>query len=137
MCGYVGSTIKKDVNDDRPLIWLGTSKRDISAFPDDVKLIMGFALRLAQKGMKHQRAKPMKGFGGAGVLEIVDDSDGDTYRVIYTVIFDDAVYGLHAFQKKSKKGKETSKTDLKMIERRLKMALEHHEALAKARKKDG
>lgn len=122
------------MGNDRPLIWIGTAKRDISAFPDDVKLIMGFALRLAQKGMKHQRAKPLKGFGGAGVLEIVDDSDGDTYRVVYTVIFADAVYALHAFQKKSKKGRETNKADLKTIARRLKIAAEDHERRTEARK---
>lgn len=88
---------------------------------------MGFALREAQAGGKHPDAKPLKGYKGAGVLEIVDDFDGDTYRAVYTVKMEGVVYALHAFQKKSKTGKATDKTDLEMIERRLRMALEDYE----------
>ncbi|MFL6751381.1 MAG: type II toxin-antitoxin system RelE/ParE family toxin [Sphingomicrobium sp.] len=125
------------MDDDRPLVWVGTTLDDISAFPDDVKQVMGFALRVAQRGGKHPRAKPLKGYKGAGVLEVVDDFDGDTYRAVYTVMFPGAVYGLHAFQKKSKSGKETSKTDLKMIERRLRAAESDHAARNQARKNNG
>lgn len=97
------------------------------SFPDDVKDVMGYALHLAQFGGKHADAKPLSGYGGAGVLEVVDDHDGDTYRGVYTVKLEGAVYMLHAFQKKSKKGSATPKADLELVERRLKAAQEHHE----------
>lgn len=87
---------------------------------------MGFALREAQTGGKHPDAKPLKGYRGAGVLEVVDDFDGDTYRAVYTVKLEGVVYALHAFQKKSKAGKATDRIDLEMIERRLKLAREDH-----------
>jgi phage-related protein len=83
---------------------------------------MGYALHLAQAGGKHDDAKPLKGFGGAGVLEIVSDHSGDTYRAVYTVKFATAVYVLHAFQKKSKTGSKTPATDMELIRRRLKVA---------------
>lgn len=118
---------------DKELIWIGSSKEDLSAFPDDVKLVMGFALRVAQQGRKHQRAKPLKGYKGAGVLEIVDDFDGDTYRAVYTVRFEGAVYALDAFQKKSKKGIATSKADLDRIKARLKRAEDMHAEWLKER----
>ena len=88
---------------------------------------MGFALRMAQKGGKHSRAKPLAGFGGGGVVEIVDDYDGNTYRAVYTVKFAGIVYGLHAFQKKSKTGKKTNKTDIETVKRRLRMATKDFE----------
>jgi phage-related protein len=122
------------VDDDKPLMWIGTAKEDLSAFPDEVKLVMGFALRMAQKGRKHGRAKPLKGYGGAGVLEIVDDYDSDTYRAVYTVRFPGVLYALHAFQKKSKTGKKTSKTDLDLIKRRMKAAEADYAERVKARK---
>ena len=106
----------------KPLSWIGASRKDLSAFPEEVKDVMGYALHLAQAGEKSPAAKPMKGFGGAGVLEIVDDHDGDTYRAVYTVRFRDAVYVLHAFQKKSKRGIETPKAELDLIRSRLKLA---------------
>ena len=111
---------------DKELIWVGSSKQDLSVFPDDVKLVMGFALRVAQQGRKHPRAKPLKGYKGAGVLEIVDDFDGDTYRAVYTVRFGQAVYVLHAFQKKSKRGIATPKPDVDVIKKRLDAAARHH-----------
>jgi phage-related protein len=83
---------------------------------------MGYALFLAQQGDKHRDAKPLKGFGGAGVLEIVSNQRGDTFRAMYTVRFDDAVYVLHAFQKKSISGVATSKADIELIARRLREA---------------
>ncbi len=91
----------------KPLLWLGSSRADLREFPDDVCHSMGFALWQAQRGRKHGDANVLKGFGGAGVLEVVEDHDGNTYRAVYTVKFAGAVYVLHAFQKKSKKGIKT------------------------------
>jgi phage-related protein len=88
---------------------------------------MGFALWQAQNGDKHVNAKPLKGFGGAGVLEIVENAEGGTFRAVYTVKFTAAVYVLHAFQKKSKRGRKTPKHEVDLIQRRLKMAEEHYE----------
>jgi phage-related protein len=88
---------------------------------------MGFALWQAQQGGKHRDAKVLKGFGGAGVLEVVEDHDGDTYRAVYTVKFAGAVYVLHAFRKKSKKGIKTPPAEMEVIKRRLEAAEEHHE----------
>ncbi len=90
--------------------------------PEDVIDVFGFALHLAQTGKKHANAKPLRGFGGAGVLEVVEDHLGDTYRAVYTVKIDDAVYVLHCFQKKSKQGIETPKHDMDLIRERLKAA---------------
>ena len=109
-------------SDDKPLYWIGSSLKDLRGFPEDVKDVMGFALRAAQTGGKHADAKPLKGHKGAGVLEIVDDFDGDTYRAVYTIKFEGAVYVLHAFQKKSRKGIATDKSDLELVETRLKSA---------------
>jgi phage-related protein len=89
---------------------------------------MGFALFLAQQGRKHSDAKPLRGFGGAGVLEIVEDHAGNTYRAVYTVRLAGRVYVLHAFQKKSKPGIETPKSEIDLIKRRLKRAEEEHGA---------
>jgi phage-related protein len=87
---------------DKPLEFVGSSKQDLSGFPLEVKRGVGFALRAAQKGGKHPDAKPLTGFGGAGVLEVVSDFDGDTFRAVYTVKFKGAIYVLHAFQKNRK-----------------------------------
>jgi len=111
----------------KPLVFMGSSLEDLRAFPEEVREVMGFALRIAQLGGKHKDAKPMRGFGGAGVLEIVDDAGGDTYRGVYTVRFEGVIYMLHAFQKKSRKGIETPKGDLELIKSRLKAAEDHHE----------
>lgn len=112
----------------KPLAWVGSSRRDLRAFPEEVKDVMGYALHLAQSGRKHDAAKPLAGFGGAGVLEVVDDHDGDTYRAVYTVRFADRVYVLHAFQKKSKRGIKTPQADLDLIRSRLKLAEADHAA---------
>ncbi len=96
--------------------------------PEDVQDEFGHALLLAQRGGKHEDAKPLKGFGGAGVLEIVESYDGDAYRAVYTVSFEEAVYVLHVFQKKSTRGIETPKADVDLIRRRLREAEEQHEA---------
>lgn len=110
----------------KPVVWVGSSLKDLSRFPRDVKETFGFGLHQAQIGDKHPDAKPLKGFGGAGVLEIVDDHDGDTYRAVYTVRFESAVYVLHAFQKKSKSGIATPQTELALIRARLKAAEDDH-----------
>jgi phage-related protein len=125
------------VDGDKPLVWIGRSKEDISAFPDDVNLLMGFALRTAQSGGKHPRAKSLTGFGGGGVLEIVDDYDGDTYRAVYTVSFSGVVYALHAFQKKSKTGKKTPQLDILRVKARLKLAARDFEKRQSAEKANG
>lgn len=110
----------------KPLFWVGSSKNDLRKFPEDVQDAMGYALHHAQIGEKHKNAKPLRGFGGAGVLEVVEDYDGDTYRAVYTVKFAGAVYVVHVFQKKSRRGSETSKSDLNLIKQRLKKVEEQH-----------
>ena len=107
------------------LLWVGSSKKDLLAMPDDVVDVFGFALHLAQTGKKHDQAKPLKGFGGASVLEVVEDHMGDTYRAVYTVKIAEAVYVLHCFQKKSKQGIETPKQEMNLIRERLKAAQAH------------
>ncbi|EQC00432.1 hypothetical protein B738_11163 [Photorhabdus temperata subsp. temperata M1021] len=86
---------------EKPLVWIGSSKKDLLNLPKDVQRFFGFALDFAQRGEKHDAVKVMKGFGGAGVLEVLEDDIGGTYRAVYTVKFDEAVFVLHAFQKKS------------------------------------
>ena len=107
--------------------WIGTSYNDWKAFPDEVQDVMGYALHQAQQGKKAGNAKPLKGFKGASVLEIVDDFDNNTWRAIYTVQFKGVIYVLHAFQKKSKRDVATPKTHIKLIEQRLIQAEEHYE----------
>lgn len=108
----------------KPVEWVGSSLEDLKDFPDEVRGEMGFAIFEAQSGRKHVAAKPLRGFKGAGVLEVVERFDGDTYRAEYTVKFSDAVYVLHAFQKKSKKGIETPKKEMDLIDARLSRAEE-------------
>jgi len=110
----------------KPVIWIGSCKKDLTAFPDDVRLVMGFALYLAQTGGKHPDAKPLTGMGDASVLEVVDDFDGDTYRAVYTVKLAGVIYALHAFQKKSKKGSKTPQAEIELVKQRLKRAKEIH-----------
>ena len=110
----------------RPVAWVGSSKKDFRAFPDDVQDAMGFALYLAQLGSWLSSMKPLKGFGSSGVVELVEDHKGDTYRAAYTVRFAEAVYVLHAFQKKSKSGIKTPPQDMELIKSRLKLAEAHH-----------
>ncbi len=112
----------------KPVVWIGSAKPDLCGFPEEVKDFMGFALYLAQQGGKHSSAKPLRGFGGAGVLEIVEDHDGDTYRAVYTVRLAGRVYVLHSFQKKSKSGIATPKAEINLIKARLQRAEEEHRA---------
>jgi phage-related protein len=112
---------------ERPLDWVGLSKTDFLSFPEAVKDEMGNALGVAQFGGKHPSAKPWKG-RGSGVLEVVEDHNGDTYRAVYTVRLKEVVYVLHAFQKKSSTGINTAQLDVDMVERRLKIAQQDYEA---------
>jgi phage-related protein len=109
------------------LLWLGSSKRDLLAFPEPVKDEIGVALSVAQFGGKHPNAKPWKG-EGAGIFEVVEVHRGDTFRAVYTVRFSTVVYVLHAFQKKSPSGVRTGRPDINLITQRLKMAQQDHEA---------
>jgi phage-related protein len=118
----------------KPVRWVGTSKEDISGFPADVRRRVGGALWEAQIGRKAPYAKPLRGFGDAGVLEIGDDFDGDTFRAVYTVRFARIIYVLHAFQKKSKRGIATPKSELELIDRRLKRAREDYEEWSRSEK---
>ena len=106
----------------KPVKWVGSSKRDLVAMPEDVKDVFGHAIDLAQAGGKHRDAKVLAGFGSAGVVEVVEDHHGDTYRAVYTVKFAGWIYVLHCFQKKSKRGIATPQPDLDLIASRLKAA---------------
>ncbi len=112
---------------EKPLEWIGSSHKDLMALPTDVRRLFGYALSPAQAGDQHDAAKALKGFGSVGVLEVVEDDAGGTYRAVYTVKFEEAVFVLHCFQKKSKRGIATPKNDMDIIRARLKVA----EALAK------
>jgi phage-related protein len=111
------------------LEWVASAKADLISFPPPVRREVGFALYLAQTGVRALNAKPLKGFGGAGVLEIIADHDGSAYRAVYTVKFAKSVYVLHAFQKKSTKNIATRKSDLELIQQRLKAALNHYKTV--------
>ncbi len=113
--------------EEKPLEWIASSYKDLMALPPGVRRRFGFALSLAQMGDQDDAAKVLKGFGGAGVLEVVEDDVGGTYRAVYTVKFAEAVFVLHCFQKKSKRGIATPKADMDIILARLKVA----EAMAK------
>ena len=110
----------------KPLQWVGSSKEDLRAFPKDVRRVMGQAMFEAQRGTKHLDAKPMKGFGGTGVLEVVKRADGNTYRAVYTIRVTGVIYVLHAFQKRSKRGIATPRRDIDLIRSRLRTAQEHY-----------
>ena len=110
----------------KPLFWMGSSRKDLKGFPAEVQDEMGYALRDAQFGGQRINAKVLKGFGGAGVIEVVEDFDRKTYRAVYTVQFEGAVYVLHAFVKKSKRGTATPQADMALIRARLKAAREHY-----------
>lgn len=126
------------MNEPKPQpVFVGFSLEDLKAFPREVQRVVGFALRAAQEGGKYPDAKPMKGFKGAGVLEIVEDYDGDSYRAVYTARFSDAVYVLHAFQKKSKKGVATPKHELDLIRSRLQQAATIHAERTKENPDEG
>jgi len=104
---------------ERPLIWVGSSRRDLRAFPREVRRDIGQSLYAAQQGETDPSAKPLKGFGGGSVVEIVARHRGDTWRAVYTVRFEQAVYVLHAFQKKSKHGIATPRNEIDLVRQRL------------------
>ncbi|GHU38339.1 hypothetical protein AGMMS50256_37500 [Betaproteobacteria bacterium] len=108
--------------DEKPLKWIASSYKDLMELPRDVRRLFGHALSQAQAGDRHDAAKVLKGFDGAGVLEVVENDAGGTYRAVYTVRFEEAVFVLHCFQKKSKRGIETPKEDMDIIRDRLKKA---------------
>jgi phage-related protein len=107
---------------EKSLEWIASSYKDLMALPDDIRRRFGYALSLAQLGDQDDAAKVLKGFGGAGVLEVVEDDAGGTYRAVYTVKFPEAVFVLHCFQKKSKRGIATPKEDMDIVRARLKVA---------------
>ena len=115
--------VKPDV---KPIVWMGSSREDLKAFPEQVRRNIGHALYTAQQGETVPAAKPLKGFGGTQVMENVDRHDTNTYRAVYTVKFAGRIYVLHAFQKKSKKGIATPQKDIELIRQRLAAAERHH-----------
>ena len=116
---------------EKPLEWIGSSHKDLMALPVDVRRLFGFALSLAQAGDRHDAAKVLKGFGGAGVLEVMEDDVGGTYRAVYTVKFAEAVFVLDCFQKKSKRGIATPMENMDIINARLKIAEAYVKGLRK------
>jgi phage-related protein len=110
----------------KALVWIGASRRDMRTMPKEVRRSFGVALYAAQIGETPPVAKVLRGFGSAGVLELIEDDAGGTYRAVYTVRFATAIYVLHVFQKKSKRGKETPQRDIDVIKERLKRAGEIH-----------
>jgi phage-related protein len=111
----------------KPVRWIGSSREDLQDFPAVARRNIGYALHFAQAGDKHPTAKPLQGFGSAGVLEIVEDHAGNTYRAVYTVRFAEVVYVIHAFQKKSKRFIKTPQRELDLIKARLKRAEEDYQ----------
>ncbi len=109
----------------KKLLWIASAKKDLKAMPAEVQSTFGFALHQAQVGKKHEQTKPLQGFGSAGILEVLEDAAGGTFRAVYTVKFGDSVYVLHCFQKKSTQGIATPKSDMDVIRERLKAAQAH------------
>jgi phage-related protein len=117
----------RPARNERPLYWVGSSKRDLLEFPEEVVDNIGYALSVVQYGGRPPSAKPWKGLG-RGVAEIVEDDASGTYRAVYTVRFREAIYVLHAFQKKSPSGIRTPRPDVELVEERLKAARRDYEA---------
>src|SRR5947208_5677252 len=118
----------------KPVFWIASSRKDLKKFPKGVRQTFGQALYDAQTGGKHPDAKPLKGFGGAGVLEVVEDDDGSTYRAVYTVKFAGIVYVLHVFQKKSKRHTKTPPEEIAKVRARLREAAKQYEEWAEEAK---
>jgi phage-related protein len=115
----------RDQSPPKEVYWIESARGDLRRFPEEVRYAVGYALYMAQTGGKHDRAKPLRGFGDAGVVEIIEEHDGNTYRAVYTVRFREVIHVLHAFQKKSRKGIATPKPDIDIVKERLKTAAEH------------
>lgn len=120
----------------KPVFWVASSRKDLRKFAKSIRQVFGQALFDAQTGTKHPDAKPLKGFGGAAVLEVASDDDGNTYRVVYTVKFPGVIYVLHAFQKKSKSGIKTPPEEIAKVKSRLKEAQKRHAEWAENQKRD-
>src|SRR5215469_10694660 len=106
----------------RPIVWVGSSRDDLRSLSKPVRRFFGRAIFRAQQGLKHPSAKPLRGFGGAGVLEIVADVEGDTYRAVYTVKLAGLIYVLHCFQKKATRGVISPKREIELVRHRLALA---------------
>jgi len=119
----------------KPVVWLASTKRDLKSLPEEVQDRVGYALWIAQTGHQHPHAKALTGFRDASVIEIIEDWQGDTYRAVYTVRFPEAVYVLHVFQKKSRRGAATPKPDRALIQKRLRDATQLHEATSRKKEK--
>jgi phage-related protein len=128
--------IREVVPGPKPLEWIGSSRKDLKAFPRRVQRDIGQALFAAQRGEEYPSVKALKGFGGRVVLEIVAPFDSDAYRAVYTVRFAGVVYVLHAFQKKSTQGSATPQREIELVRRRLAAAGRHHREWEKAHEKD-
>ena len=107
----------------RELYWVGSSRDDLRAFPEEVRLALGYGLYLAQRGDAHPHAKPLKGFAGASVMEIAERFDTNTYRAVYTVSLKSGVYVLHAFQKKATRGIAAPQREIDLVQQRLQQAI--------------
>ena len=118
----------------KALNFVGSSREDLKAFPEEVRQDIGYALFEAQQGQKSAAAKPLQGFGGACVLELIERHDGDTYRAVYTVKFRNVVYVLHCFQKKAKHGIKTPQQEIELIRQRLRIAEHDYETHYQANK---
>jgi phage-related protein len=121
-------------NSTKPLLWIASSRKDLRSLPTGVRRGFGLSLFAVQEGETPPAAKPLKGFSGAGVLELIEDERGNTYRAVYTVRFADVVYVLHVFQKKSKHGIATPKHEIDLIHERLKLAQNDHASRMKEQK---
>jgi phage-related protein len=110
----------------KEVIWVGSCRADLAAFPQGARRVLGFAHHVAQLGGRHADARPLRGFGGGGVLEVIEDYDRRTFRLMYTVRLGDRVYALHAFKKKSTRGVQTPKHEMDVVRRRLREAEEIH-----------
>ena len=118
----------------RPVEFVGGARQALRELPKPVRCVFAYAIYLAEMGEKHPDAKPLRGFGGAGVLEVVESFEGDAYRAVYTVKFEGVVYVLDAFQKKAKRGRATPEVDIDRIKTRLKVAEEHYRESYRAKK---
>jgi phage-related protein len=114
------------------LVWIGSSKKDLDNLPEVIGQEFGYGLYLTQNGEKHTNSKPLKGFGSANILELIEKDESGTYRAVYTIQMKDVVFVLHVFQKKSKHGIETPKQDIELIKNRLKQAQELYKKRSKS-----
>jgi phage-related protein len=127
LTGHARCGIISPAHERKHLVWVGSCRKDHQAFPPPVQHVVGYALHIAQIRGRHPTAKTLKGLQGTGVVEIIEDYDGDTFRLVYTVRLKERIYALHAFQKKSRLGISTPKKELDLSERRLREAEAIHQ----------